>query len=107
MIKAKHKHLLHDASFLMMSLQGRKDEMNHFYCCVCQGKHSQAKTLKTTSLGNIEKAGMVRNIARGTTDPGYRIYNLNKFSGMSVLEHVQPLEEEIKIRTHHDKVCSV
>ena len=26
---------------------------------------------------------------------------------MSVLEHVQPLEEEIKIRTHHDKVCSV
>ena len=65
-VKAKHKHLLHDASFLMMtfplkmSLQGLKDEMNQFYCCVCQGKHSQAKTLKTTSLGNIEKAGMVR-----------------------------------------------
>ena len=89
-----------------------------------------------------------QNIARGTTDPGYRIYNLYKFfkslracppwwehkpprseswpgdewnhfgrvmlidhvpelGAMSVLEHVQPLEEEIKIRTHHDKVCSV
>ena len=30
-----------------------------------------------------------------------------ELGAMSVLEHVQPLEEEIKIRTHHDKVCSV
>ena len=81
-VKAKHKHLLHDASFLMMtfplkmSLQGLKDEMNHFYCCVCQGKHSQAKTLKTTSLGNIEKAGMVRkiNIKLWTSKSIYILY---------------------------------
>ena len=34
--------------------------MNFFCCSVSESKHSQAKTLKTISLGNIEKAGMVR-----------------------------------------------
>ena len=35
------------------------------------------------------------------------IDHVPELGAMSVLEHVQPLEEEIKIRTHHDKVCSV
>ena len=35
------------------------------------------------------------------------IDHVPELGAMSVLEHVQPLEEEIKIRTHHDKICSV
>ena len=32
---------------------------------------------------------LISNIARGTTDPGYRIYNLNKFSGWHIrLRHI-------------------
>ena len=39
-----------------------------------------------------------QNIARGTTDPGYRIYNLNKFSGWNQFDINLTKREEGRIR---------
>ena len=41
------------------------------------------------------------NIARGTTDPGYRIYNLNKFSGWNQFDIILTKREEERIRLRH------
>ena len=43
----------------------------------------------------------VINIARGTTDPGYRIYNLNKFSGWNQFDIILTKREEERIRLRH------
>ena len=43
----------------------------------------------------------MKNIARGTTDPGYRIYNLNKFSGWNQFDIILTKREEERIRLRH------
>ena len=43
-----------------------------------------------------QRVNIQRNIARGTTDPGYRIYNLNKFSGWNQFDIILTKREEKK-----------
>ena len=87
--------------------------LSHFNTCSLPSQYSlhqnQLETLKW------------KNIARGTTDPEIDSVNWIKLGNnmaplvddvpdlgvMGVHDHVQPLQEETRIRKHVNKVCSL